>query len=125
MQVGEQHLPGPQTVTTRALMDLVAIQVGHPVGIRPVPKLDVRVLGLVNPMMRGLAEMAYQFDEPFVLDTSKYQSRFGQIGTPLHQAIATTVSWYSNRPTASHDARITGVSSVLSGPPEAERKEQK
>ena len=92
------HLPGPQTVTTRALLDLVAGEVGHPVGIRSVPKLAVRALGLVNPMMRELAEMAYEFDEPFILDTSKYQSAFGAAGTPLADAIAATVAWYRTRP---------------------------
>ena len=92
------HLPGPQTVTTRALLDLVAREAGHPVGIRSVPKLAVRALGLVNPMMRELAEMAYEFDEPFVLDTSKYQSAFGAAGTPLAGAIAATVAWYRTRP---------------------------
>jgi nucleoside-diphosphate-sugar epimerase len=88
------HLPGPQTVTTRALLDLVAAQVGHPVGVRSVPKLAVRALGLVNPALRGLAEMSYQFDEPFVLDTTKYESVFGAAGTPLAAAIAATVAWY-------------------------------
>ena len=88
------HLPGPQTVTTRALLDLVAAQVGRPVGVRSVPKLAVRVIGLINPMMRGLAEMSYQFDEPFMLDTSKFESVFGAAGTPLAAAIATTVAWY-------------------------------
>ena len=92
------HLPGPRTVTTRALMDLVAVQVGHPVGVRSVPKPAVRVLGLVNPMMRGLAEMSYQFDEPFVMDTSRYESVFGAAGTPLDAAIAATVAWYRTRP---------------------------
>jgi nucleoside-diphosphate-sugar epimerase len=91
------HLPGPQTVTTRALLDLVADEVGHPVPIRSVPKLAVRALGLVNPMLRGLAEMSYQFDEPFVLDTSKYESAFGAAGTPLADAIAATVAWYRTR----------------------------
>jgi nucleoside-diphosphate-sugar epimerase len=66
------HLPGPQTVTTRALLDLVAVQVGHPVGVRSVPKLALRVLGVVNPMMRGLAPA----------------------GTPLAAAVAATVAWY-------------------------------
>ena len=92
------HLPGPPTVTTRALLDLVAGEVGHPVGIRSVPKLAVRALGLVNPMLRELAEMAYEFDEPFVLDTSKYESAFGAAGTPLAAAIAATVAWYRTRP---------------------------
>jgi nucleoside-diphosphate-sugar epimerase len=91
------HLPGPQTVTTRALLDLVAGEVGHPVAIRSVPKLAVRALGLVNPMLRGLAELSYQFDEPFVLDCSKYESAFGAAGTPLADAIAATVTWYRTR----------------------------
>jgi nucleoside-diphosphate-sugar epimerase len=91
------HLPGPPTVTTRALLDLVAAEVGHPVAIRPVPKLAMRALGLVNPMMRELAEMAYEFDEPFILDTSKYESIFGAAGTPLAGAVASTVAWYRAR----------------------------
>jgi nucleoside-diphosphate-sugar epimerase len=95
------HLPGPPTVTTRALLDLVAREAGHPVGIRSVPKLAVRALGLVNPMMRELPEMAYEFDEPFVLDTSKYQTAFGAVGTPLADAIAATVAWYRTRTSAS------------------------
>jgi len=92
------HLPGPQTVTTRALLDLVAGEIGHPVAIRSVPKLAVRALGLVNPMLRGLAELSYQFDEPFVLDSRKYESAFGAAGTSLADAVAATVAWYRTRP---------------------------
>src|SRR5271169_5497811 len=92
------HLPGPQTVTTRALLDLVAGQVGHRVGVRSVPKLAVRALALVNPTLRELAEMSYEFDEPFILDTSKYQAAFGVAGTPLAAAVAATVAWYRTRP---------------------------
>ncbi len=92
------HLPGPATGTTRALLDLVAAEVGHPVGVRSVPKLAVRALGLVNPMLRELAEISYEFDEPFILDTSKYQTAFGAAGTPLADAIAATIAWYRTRP---------------------------
>ena len=92
------HLPGPPTVTTRALLELMAGQVGHPVAVRSVPKLALRALGLVNPMLRELAEVSYQFDEPFVLDTSKYESVFGAAGTPLAVAISATVAWYRTRP---------------------------
>ncbi len=92
------HLPGPPTVTTRAFLDLVAREVGHPVTIRSVPKLALRALGLVNPMLRELAEVSYQFEQPFVLDTSKYESAFGAAGTPLAAAISATVAWYNTRP---------------------------
>jgi nucleoside-diphosphate-sugar epimerase len=91
------HLPGPETVTTRELLALVAGDVGHAVGVRSVPKLAVRALGLFNPMMRELAEMSYEFEEPFVLDTSRYQSTFGTAGTPLATAIGATVAWYQSR----------------------------
>ncbi len=96
--VGEVwHLPGPETVTTRALLDLVAVQVGHPVPIRTMPKSVMRALGLVSPLMRGLAEMEYQFEEPFILDTTKYESTFGVVGTPLSVAITETVDWYRSQ----------------------------
>jgi nucleoside-diphosphate-sugar epimerase len=91
------HLPGPPTGTTRALLQRVAAEVGHPVEIRSVPNVMLRVLGLVSPMMRGLAEMAYEFDEPFVLDTTKFESTFGSSGTPLAIAVADTLSWYRAR----------------------------
>jgi nucleoside-diphosphate-sugar epimerase len=97
--VGEVwHLPGPATVTTRELLDVLAGQVGHQVGVRSVPKLAVRALGLVNPMLRELAETYYQFGEPFVLDTAKYRGTFGGTGTPLGDAIAATLAWYRTRP---------------------------
>ena len=94
---GVWHLPGPETVTTRQVLELIAGEVGHPVAIRSVPKLALRALGVFNPMMRALSETAYQFDEPFVLDTSEYQSTFGDCGTPLPTAIAATVAWYRSR----------------------------
>jgi nucleoside-diphosphate-sugar epimerase len=93
---GVWHLPGPETVTTRAVLDLVAGEVGHPVGIRSVPKLAVRALALVNPLMRELAEVAYEFEEPFILDTTKYETTFGASGTPLPTAVAETLTWFRN-----------------------------
>jgi hypothetical protein len=44
--------------------------------------------------VRGLAEMAYQSRQPFVLDTSKYRASFGISSTPLATAVADTIAWY-------------------------------
>jgi nucleoside-diphosphate-sugar epimerase len=98
---GVWHLPGPETVTTRAIIELIAAEVGHPVGVRTLPSLAVRALGLFNPSMRGLAEMAYEFEEPFVLDTTRYGSMFGSSVTPLRDAIGATVGWYRHEGNAS------------------------
>jgi len=94
---GIWHLPGPETVTTRELLGVVAGNLGHPVGVRALPKLAVRALGIVNPTIRELIEMTYEFDAPFVLDTGKYESTFGPAGTPLTDAIAATLAWYKQR----------------------------
>jgi uncharacterized protein YbjT (DUF2867 family) len=94
---GAWHLPGPETLSTREILAIVAAEVGHPVSVRTLPVLLVRALGLVNPMMRALAEMAYEFEEPFILDTSKYESTFGTGGTPLVIAVRETVAWYRER----------------------------
>ena len=95
---GVWHLPGPETVTSRALLDIVAAEVGHPVDIRAIPNLLLRALGLVNPMMRGLAEMTYEFDAPFVLDSSKIERAFALRLTRFATPIAATVAgWQARR----------------------------
>ena len=94
---GVWHLPGPETVTTRELLQLVAVDVGHPVGVRVLPKLAVRALGVFNPTIRELVELSYEFEQPFVLDTSKYESTFGTSATPLKAAVTATVNWYRDR----------------------------
>jgi len=113
---GVWHLPGPETVTTRHILDLVAHEVGHLVGIRSVSKLAVRALGLVNPMLRALVEMSYEFEEPFVLDTTRYRSTFGSAGTPLASAIAATVDGYRD------NAMSTAVGASIPHHNIAERK---
>jgi hypothetical protein len=45
-------------------------------------------------MLRELAEMSYEFDAPFVLDTSKYEAAFGPSGTRLPAAVTATIAWY-------------------------------
>jgi nucleoside-diphosphate-sugar epimerase len=88
------HLPGPPTMTTRALLDLVVDEVGHPVKLRTVPTVALHALGIVSPMMRGLAEMSYEFEQPFVLDTSRYQAAFATPTTPMLTAVHDTIAWY-------------------------------
>jgi nucleoside-diphosphate-sugar epimerase len=54
----------------------------------------LRAVGLVNPTLRELVEMQYQFEEPFVVDSSKITNKLGVEATPLEQAIADTLREY-------------------------------
>ncbi len=91
------HLPGPTTVTTSEVLAIVGAQLGRTVSLRTVPPLVLRVLGLVNPMMREMVEMQYEFTAPFVLDTGKFVSTFGATPTSWETAVVDTLDWYRAR----------------------------
>lgn len=65
-----------------------------------VPGWILRSAGLFSTDMRELAEMLYQFERPFVMDSSESQRLLGLEPTPLPVAAAATVAWWgSTRPT--------------------------
>ena len=91
------HLPNdPDTHTTRQLVDIVYQQAGQPP--RPTPRDAAAgacvVLGLANPTVRELVEMQYQFEEPFIVDSSKIATKLGVHATPIDQALADTLDSY-------------------------------
>lgn len=47
----------------------------------------LRLLSPWNPTVRSLLEMRYQFEEPFVVDSTKISERLGLRATPLDSAL--------------------------------------
>jgi nucleoside-diphosphate-sugar epimerase len=91
------HLPSPETLTTRQFVEMIFEEVGKPARIQAAPKIVLRVMGLFNPGMREMIEMLYEFEEPFVVDHSKFEGAFGVYATPLKEAIGETVRWYRSK----------------------------
>jgi len=86
-------LPCPPAETLRALAARIATHLDRPVTLAQVPSWVIKTMGMVVPLMRELAEMAHQCDEPFVIDDSRFRARF-QIGpTPVAEAAAETARW--------------------------------
>jgi nucleoside-diphosphate-sugar epimerase len=88
------HLPSPETLTTRQFVEMIFEEVGKPARIQVAPKILLRAIGLFNPGIRETIEMLYEFEEPFVVDDSKFEQAFGKHATPLEEAIRETVQWY-------------------------------
>jgi nucleoside-diphosphate-sugar epimerase len=65
--------------------------------IRRVPWGAVRAASAVVPSLRGLHEIAYQFDRPFVVDSSAFTSTFGDAPTPFDESCDATVAWWRRR----------------------------
>jgi nucleoside-diphosphate-sugar epimerase len=56
------------------------------------------VAGIFSPMLRELRETAYQFRQPFVIDSSKFEAAFGRPQTTPHRdAVGCTVEWFRSR----------------------------
>ena len=88
------HLPSPETVTTREFVEMIFEEVGKPARVQAAPKILLRALGRFNPGIRETIEMLYEFEEPFVLDDSRFKQEFGDHATLLREAIQRTVRWY-------------------------------
>lgn len=88
------HLPSPPTQTTRRFVGMVADAAGTDAGVSAMPRPLVSVFALVNRDVREVKELLYEFEEPFVVDSSAFEAAFHHHATPLDDAIARTVEWF-------------------------------
>ena len=59
-----------------------------------IPGWVLRLVGLVHRGTRELAVMSYQFDRPYVFDSTASERLLGLKPTPLQDGVAATVaSW--------------------------------
>jgi hypothetical protein len=91
-----------------AIVEAAARAAGIPPAFVAVKPWQLRLVGAVNPGARETVEMLYEFERDFVVDSSAFQTHFGQPPTPLDRALAETVSWYRRA------ARTIGITRWLS-----------
>jgi nucleoside-diphosphate-sugar epimerase len=88
------HLPTEPAESTQALATRVGRAFGVPrAKVKHVPKLLLRGLGLFDPIMRELPEMAYQWEVPYLLDDSRFREAFGYGPTPIDEQVRAVVAW--------------------------------
>jgi nucleoside-diphosphate-sugar epimerase len=100
------HAPPAEALTGRQFIELAFAEAGRSPKIGTVSPLMIRLVGLVNPMVRELGELAYEFKAPFVLDGTKYQRAFGGAPTTHAAAIRATLGWYADHLTASETSGL-------------------
>lgn len=91
------HVPNAPITSTRAVIELAAEIAGAPPKISAMGKLMLRIGGLFIPAAREVVEMLYEFEQPHVVDSSKFTRTFGVEATPYRDGLTKTVAWYRER----------------------------
>ena len=86
-------LPCHPAVTTRELVSRFEPYLAQAIRIKSMPHWLLKPLGLFMPMMRELGEMTYQWNEPFVVDDSRFRANFNLRPAPINAAAKTTIAW--------------------------------
>ena len=73
-------------------------EAGHPLKLRAGGRLILSVMGLFNVNVREVIEMLYEFEKPFILDSTKFEKAFGMQATPIEQAVRETVAYFKAHP---------------------------
>lgn len=89
------HVPTLPAVTARSMIEAIADAAALPhVAVHRIPRPLLRAAGVLSPLVRELWEMRYQFDEPFVIDTTDTPEVFGIQPTPLDRQLGEILGSY-------------------------------
>ena len=97
------HVPNDTPkITQGELVRMFAEEAGVEPKISSMGKLMMTIGGLFIPEAKETVEMMYEFDKPFIIDSSKFEKAFGMKATPMREAIRETVNWYKNHMELNH-----------------------
>jgi len=89
------HVPNDQpTITQHEFGNLIFKETGLAPKMSGMGGLMMRLGGLFIPAARETVEMMYEFEKPFVVDSSRFEQVFQVKPTPLQEGIRRTVDWY-------------------------------
>lgn len=92
------HVPTEPPLSIREMADRLAAQARvEPVPVRRLSPVVLRAASLFSPLLRELGEIRYQFDRPFLMDSTAYRTEFSEGSTPLGEQLKATVDWWRER----------------------------
>jgi len=83
--------------TQGEMVEKACTALGVPLRMSVVSPMMLRLAGLTSLDAREMVEMAYEFTDPFVVDSTKIQRAFALTPTPIDVAIERTARWYKER----------------------------
>jgi nucleoside-diphosphate-sugar epimerase len=94
------HAPNNPPLSQRQMIRALGVAAGMKnVKVSSIPPVALRALGLFNPTIRELHETMYQFNQPFVMDSSAMTETFGLTPTSIEASLDATIAWFKGRQT--------------------------
>jgi nucleoside-diphosphate-sugar epimerase len=88
------HLPSNAPITGRRFIERVYEILGEEDRMRAYGYWALTLAGLFDAQIWEAREVLYQFQEPFVMDTSKFEAAFEHTVTPYDTALRETLDWH-------------------------------
>jgi nucleoside-diphosphate-sugar epimerase len=89
------HVPSePPRTQRQVIADLCRVAGVPQVRVDVLHRPLLRAVGLVSPVVREVREVLYQFEQPFVLDSTAAQRTFALAPTPWDESLAAVVAQY-------------------------------
>jgi nucleoside-diphosphate-sugar epimerase len=93
------HAPNDMPrITQGEMIRMIADEAGATPKSQAAGRVMMSMLGLFIPELKESVEMLYEFEKPFVVDSSKFERAFGVKATPMREAIKETVAWFKDHP---------------------------
>lgn len=93
------HVPNDRPeITQGEFVRLIAEEAGVEPRMNGMGRFMMWLGGFFIPEAKESFEMMYEFDQSFIVDSSKFENTFGMKPTPLKDAIKATVAWYKSHP---------------------------
>ena len=97
------HVPNDKPrVTQREMVQMIAQEMDVDPKMSAMGKTMMWIGGFFIPEAKESVEMMYEFEQPFIVDSSKFEKAFGMKATPMKEAIKATVAWYKSHPEPKH-----------------------
>jgi nucleoside-diphosphate-sugar epimerase len=87
------HVPSAAPITQAQLLESIERHTGQKPKYQVGGALILNIMGLFNPTIKAVIEMLYEWNQPFVMDSSDFQKTFGMTPTPLETAVRETLIW--------------------------------
>ena len=86
--------PHAPAESQRKMVERACQELGIEPQIAVISPWMMRLAGIFLPVARAAVEMAYEFTEPFVVDSANIEATFDLKATPLQEGLKSTMDWY-------------------------------